>query len=204
MYVNREAIKAGKELIRALKGAHVRHRVIWGLDSATVLELHRILLSDPEGESRHLKSILSRELPFNRTFIRENLRLYTRKRAAVHAIVQAAKGEIDTESDAGEVFRWLRFQFKSRDLEACANVLEIVSRWENPSDFMCLTFLRLHDYEVLETVRTNPELLERLIQVLNENSVESASRGITCRIDIDHRRLLEAARSHSTLQEGAL
>lgn len=197
MYTNLEAIKAGNALIRATKGAHVRRRAIWGLSASTVLDLHRILVNDPENESKQIRSIINQQLYFRRKVMRKDLRLYAAKHDAIHEIIAGAVNE--SSNNAGEVFKWLRHMVKDQDFNFCSNVLELVSRWENPSKYMSVSFRNVVAEGILEVIYDESVPLDRVIEVLNENS-----EGYPGHIDVPNGSIGDLVRVPPVMQEGVL
>jgi hypothetical protein len=56
-------------------------------------------------------------------------------------------------------------------------ILDVASRWKNPSNYMSLTFKKLKDNDVADVLRSIPESTERIIEVINENSSSRWRKG---------------------------
>jgi hypothetical protein len=161
-----EGLKAKHELIKAVGG----FRIFARLDSVTAIRLQQILGEDRESEIIHLGSILTTPLPWRRQIIRNDMRLYSLKNEAIHAIARGATSCDQKERRAGNAFRWLRHNFEEVDFEVHLKILDVASRWNNPSAYMSLTFTELRTVGVSDVLGSIPESTERVIEVINQSS----------------------------------
>jgi hypothetical protein len=168
-----EGIKAKHELIKAVGG----FRIFARLDSVTAIKLQQILGKDRESEIIHLGSILTTPIPWQRQIIRNNMRLYSLRNEAIHAIARGATSCDQEERRAGNVFRWLRYNFEEVDFGVHLKILDVASRWKNPSAYMSIIFTELRENGVADVLGRIPESTERIIEVINENSSSRWRKG---------------------------
>lgn len=188
-----DGLKAKYALTKAVSGSfHIFSR----LDSVTAIRLQQILEDNPESEVIHLGSIITSSLPWQRQIIRDNMRLYSLKSEAIHAIARRATSGEPKEREVGNVFRWLRHNFETEGFGVHLRVLDVASRWKNPSTYMSLTFRELREHGIADVLRSIPESTERIIEVVNARS----SRSYRGDINISHGLLVAVAQTPDHLQ----
>lgn len=155
-----------KAKCRLWNTARCRSRIIMGLDSMTAIRLQSMIDSDPR-ETESILSILKYSLSWKRRFIRNNLKIYSTHRDAVHEVIRSSVNSAKEDRVAGQVFIWVNYHFPDKGIDFHAQAIEIASRLENTSSYMGLTFRDMKELGLTEALELLPDSKEQIIDAIN-------------------------------------